>query len=760
MVRIVILPTLECNLRCSYCIVQKTGAQMTAETASRIIDKVSGLNIKSLELQFSGGEPTKNFSIIKQIVGGLKDQNIKYSITTNGTLLNEDSLDFIKDNNIRLSLSMDGTAQDHDANRGNSYKKIKSSISLINSRRIKFSSEMVITPESASRACENILEIEKLGASEVFIMPVCGKMWDESAIYKLKKSLERYSEKISAGESSIKILNALNKGECYKFNTEATISPEGLVYSGNGFIINPNIKEKLAMGDIRRDSIMQMIDEKISEERLAEIILPKEVVKSFKEAGKAVDDACEKIERATKIREYEEIVKKITIDSRLNCGDMPYPPISTWKNLSQSPLTEIWAKQASIIKNSEGKHKIGLYIHIPFCERKCFFCMCKSIVIPSKDEAELYLGLLEKEASMIKGSLKGVIFDSLYIGGGTPSLLDIVQLKKLMRIIHENFTFKEDIQKAMEVNPSSMNPEKWILLGKSGINRVTIGVQTADESLAFKMNRPQTSNSIREAVEQARSVGIKIVNIDLIAGLPGQKQEQLMETVEFIIKLNPDLIHINPFRPSKETGFFKAGLVYSEEDIKKRELMESLAKDLVMKAGYNNTLYEGLKIKEKNLRKLQDYNSREERYSILGLGFGAISHANGAIHYIKEDSQDYKNKISNGKMPSISGYVMNNEEEARGYIIKALEEDGFVNITRFEQLFKMEFLKEFKKEVKFMLASKKASINGTNLVLNSKDPVARRVDSKYFFSKRIFEMLKEKVDKINYGDTSIELKKF
>ena len=132
-----------------------------------------------------------------------------------------------------------------------------------------------------------------------------------------------------------------------------------------------------------------------------------------------------------------------------------------------------------------------------------------------------YLEILEKEVLMLKDIFQGVLFDSLYIGGGTPSLLDSEELMQLMDIIHANFKFNDGIQKAIEVNPASMSEKKWQILGRNGINRLTIGVQTASENQGRDVHCHVFISGIRQCLHIKHITGDDVLLCCDLANLPG-----------------------------------------------------------------------------------------------------------------------------------------------------------------------------------------------------------------------------------------------
>ena len=182
----------------------------------------------------------------------------------------------------------------------------------------------------------------------------------------------------------------------------------------------------------------------------------------------------------------------------------------------------------------------SVYIHIPFCESICSYCdFCK--FLKNDEWINKYLIALEKE---IKSKYKGEEIETLYIGGGTPSCLNIEQLSKLFKII-KIFNKSKNIEFTFECNIENITEEKLKLLYENGINRLSIGIQTFKEKYLSFLNRNHTKDNIVEKINLAKKIGFKNINIDLIYALPGQTLEELNKDIDEFIAL--DIPHISTY---------------------------------------------------------------------------------------------------------------------------------------------------------------------------------------------------------------------
>ena len=180
------------------------------------------------------------------------------------------------------------------------------------------------------------------------------------------------------------------------------------------------------------------------------------------------------------------------------------------------------------------------YIHIPFCKTICSYCdFCKMYYY--EELVDKYLIELEKE---IKEKYKNETIETLYIGGGTPSVLNIKQLKKLFEIIKQ-IKKSKSIEFTFECNIENITKEKLELLYENHVNRLSIGIQTFNEKFLKFLNRNHTKEEIKEKIKQAKQIGFKNINVDLILGLPTQKMHHIKKELRHLTKLG--IKHISAY---------------------------------------------------------------------------------------------------------------------------------------------------------------------------------------------------------------------
>ena len=190
----------------------------------------------------------------------------------------------------------------------------------------------------------------------------------------------------------------------------------------------------------------------------------------------------------------------------------------------------------------------SLYIHIPFCARKCRYCDFNSIVSESKT-IDRYLHAIEKELSVLKGRY---VFNTVYIGGGTPSILSEVQLEKLLQSVIRYIPSSEIQEYTVEANPGTLTVNKIGLLKEYMVNRISLGVQSFQDRQLNFLGRIHSSNDARNAFDLLREAGFENINIDLIFGCPEQSIDDWEKDLKTIVELRPE--HISTYALTYEEG--------------------------------------------------------------------------------------------------------------------------------------------------------------------------------------------------------------
>lgn len=195
---------------------------------------------------------------------------------------------------------------------------------------------------------------------------------------------------------------------------------------------------------------------------------------------------------------------------------------------------------------------LGLYVHVPFCAQKCNYCDFNSYKIEEKNQKKDYLISIKKEMELYKEEFKNKEFTSVFLGGGTPSILTPEELTILIENIYSNFNIKRDAEITMECNPGTLNKVKLKAIKSLGINRLSMGLQVTQDHHLKYIGRIHTYEQFEKNYKDAIEVGIDNINVDLMYSLPNQSFDEWKETLNKIINLNPS--HISAYSLILEEG--------------------------------------------------------------------------------------------------------------------------------------------------------------------------------------------------------------
>lgn len=272
-------------------------------------------------------------------------------------------------------------------------------------------------------------------------------------------------------------------------------------------------------------------------------------------------------------------------------------------------------------------NKTGLYIHIPFCIKKCDYCDFLSFGGMEKSVMENYVSALCEEISTVQKDTGITEISTIYIGGGTPSVLTPEMFHRLMTSVEASFVLSEGGEFTVEVNPGTASEVLIDMYHKHGVNRVSMGLQSDDDEILGDIGRIHTYNDFLQTYNLLIDKGINNISVDLMFGLPNQKAEQWQTAVEHVIELNPN--HISAYSLIIEEGTpfeerYEAGemmLVNEEEE----RAMFWMAHDMLQKAGYHH--YEISNYAKPGYEAVHN-SSYWDMTPYIGVGLGASSYYN------------------------------------------------------------------------------------------------------------------------------------
>jgi len=360
--------------------------------------------------------------------------------------------------------------------------------------------------------------------------------------------------------------------------------------------------------------------------------------------------------------------------------------------------------------------EIGIYMHIPFCKRKCYYC--DFISYSNKDsKIEEYIQAVKKEIAWQK--IKSEI-TTIYIGGGTPSYIGSKYIKEILEEI-QNKNVSENAEITIEVNPGTVTMEKLTDYKQAGINRLSIGLQTSKDELLKQIGRIHNFEQFLETYKMARKVGFKNINVDLMLGLPNQRISDLKETLEKIIELQPE--HISVYSLIVEDGTPIANKIENgelelpEEDIERN--MYWYVKNTLELNGYYH--YEISNFAKKGYESKHNMNCWKQK-EYIGIGAAAHSYRDITRYSNTENLGEYIRNIQkeNFERNRIIHEIQKEEDTKKEYMILGLRQIEGVQISKFKEKFVDNPIYLFRKELNKLSEQNLISIDDDNIKLTNK----------------------------------------
>lgn len=354
----------------------------------------------------------------------------------------------------------------------------------------------------------------------------------------------------------------------------------------------------------------------------------------------------------------------------------------------------------------------GIYIHIPFCKSKCPYCdfysyRCKS------DDMNLYVDALIDEINSLKRVSEFVkepfSADTLYLGGGTPSVLSGEELYRIITTAREKFSIPDKAEITVECNPNSDIESIFPYLLKAGVNRISLGLQSAVDKERKALGRSSGRERVAQVIELLKENGISNISLDVMLGIPYQTEESLKETLDFVI--NSKVPHVSAYMLKIEEGthFHNSYEKYDFPDDEKTCDFYNQCADTLEKAGFvhyeiSNFAKEGFESRHNTKYwKLENY---------LGLGPGAHSYIDGKRFYFENDTVGF----IKGEKAIFDSFGGDWDE----YIMLRLRMKKGLNLSKFKELYGEKTLIKIKEKAPFLKEQGLINYDGENISLTRK----------------------------------------
>ena len=362
------------------------------------------------------------------------------------------------------------------------------------------------------------------------------------------------------------------------------------------------------------------------------------------------------------------------------------------------------------------KNKIGIYVHIPFCKKKCDYC--DFISYCGKDDLiEKYVDSVKKEIDHVK--IKSEI-TTIYIGGGTPSYIDSKFIVQILEKIKEK-NVAQDAEITIEVNPGTVTQEKLQDYIDCGINRISIGLQTTNDELLNQIGRIHNYEQFLETYKLAKKVGFKNINVDLMLGLPNQRIIDLKESLENVLRLAPK--HISVYSLIVEEGTpiankIKNGKLKLPDDELERNMYWYVKNTLELN-GYKH--YEISNFAKKGYESKHNMNCWNQM-EYVGIGTAAHSYRDITRYSNTEDIKEYIKNVQKGEFEKnrIIHEIQKEEDSKKEFMLLGLRKIDGLKISEFRNKFGDNPIYLYRNELKKLSDEKLIIIQDDNIRLSNK----------------------------------------
>ena len=353
----------------------------------------------------------------------------------------------------------------------------------------------------------------------------------------------------------------------------------------------------------------------------------------------------------------------------------------------------------------------SLYVHLPFCRSRCYFCACNVLITSHRDQIAAYLELLKKEIDLLAerlGSERQV--GQLHWGGGTPTYLTAGEIEDLMGHLRSRFTFSPDAEISIEIDPREFTTEQAAVLAETGFNRASCGVQDFALPVQEAINRRQSYELTYHVLESLRSHGIRHINLDLIYGLPFQTEASFSRTLDEVLTLQPDRLAVYSYAylPNlKKQQQLIDPKTLPEPQLKLALLSQTIArlteKGALVYIGMDHFARPGdelaLALENGGLqRNFQGYSTRAG-LDMYGLGMTSIGQTHN--YYIQNHKRlsDYRSSVNTGRLPVERGIRLTAEDHLRRQVIHDIMCRFEIDIPSIEASRSIDFRQHFAREL-------------------------------------------------------------
>ena len=367
-------------------------------------------------------------------------------------------------------------------------------------------------------------------------------------------------------------------------------------------------------------------------------------------------------------------------------------------------------------------NSVGIYIHIPFCKQKCKYCDFTSFAC-KEDIYDEYFKCLKKEISEKSDELdnENIEIDTIYIGGGTPSIVPAEYIEDIINLIYEKYNVSKIAEITIEANPGTIDKDKLEKYIEAGINRLSIGLQSTNDKLLKMLGRIHTYCEFEEVYKTARQVGFKNINVDLMIGLPNQTMEDVQNSLKELINKSPEHISVYSLIVEENTKMFdliESGELELPNENLEREMYWKV-KNVLQENGYCH--YEISNFAKKGFESKHNSNCWKQ-HSYLGFGVAAHSYYDGIRYSNITDLKTYIENFQNGE--SVYNIIFHEkqskEQMMKEYMLLGLRKIDGVKISEFKEKFVDNPLYYFREQLNKLVKQNLVELSEDRIYLTDK----------------------------------------
>lgn len=344
------------------------------------------------------------------------------------------------------------------------------------------------------------------------------------------------------------------------------------------------------------------------------------------------------------------------------------------------------------------RNRLSLYLHIPYCDRLCWFCACHTKHTLKYEPIAIYLEALKQEIAAV-GALVSpdAVVGAVHFGGGSPTMLDPEDMQDLMDCLRRHFTFGLAPEISVEMDPNDLDDSRYDALAAIGMSRASLGVQDFDDKVQKTINRIQSFEQTKSVVDAVRARGVRSVNCDILYGLPFQTCETLKTTVDQIISLDPDRIAL--FGYAHVPWMKKHQSLIPEHalpDIAERYRQMTMAGEMLQRAGYSQIGLDHFAKPSDTLCKAAEAGALRRNFqgyttdtadALIGLGASSIGRLPQGYVQNMVATAEYQRMVGKGGLAAVKGIELSPDDHLRSHVIERLMCDFSVDLSDLQRRF-------------------------------------------------------------------------